>query len=128
MDKELIGWMQTELWFYVQVEAGDACVLGLMLFNIQTNSIDSASSTSSAGLQMTSLLSGAVDATEGWDGIQTDLDKLARWAYKNPKRFNKPRCRCFIWVEAIPDVNTEWEKKTLRAVLWRRTLEFLMKS
>ena len=38
-------------------------------------------------------LSGAVDMLEGWDVIQTDLDKLERRACENLVRFNKAKCK-----------------------------------
>ncbi|KAJ7426503.1 Transcription initiation factor TFIID subunit 4B [Willisornis vidua] len=67
-------------------------------------------------------LNGAVYTPEGWDTIQRDLNKLKKWAYGNLMRFSKTSCKDCTWVEAFPDMITDWEK-SLRAALLRRPWE-----
>ena len=74
-----------------------------------------------------SKLSGAADRTEGRDATHRDLHKLKtnnkakQTTNKQQKQTAKPSARCCIWVGAIPDTDTDWEKNSERVTLWRRT-------
>ncbi|KAJ7424156.1 hypothetical protein BTVI_07403 [Pitangus sulphuratus] len=38
-------------------------------------------------------LSGVIDTIEGWDAIESDLDRLWKWDHENPMTFNKSKCK-----------------------------------
>ena len=45
-------------------------------------------------------LSGTVHMIEGKDAIQTDLDRLEKWAYVNQMKFNRAKCKVFA-IESV---------------------------
>ena len=67
-------------------------VLGLMLFNIFVDNMDSGFECTISKFSNDTKLSGAVGTLEGRDAIQRDLDKLERCAHANLMKFNEVKC------------------------------------
>ena len=64
-------------------------------------------------------LSGTVDALEGRDAIQRDLDSLERWAHVNLMKFKKAKYKIPHLGQSNP-TDTGWAKNGLKAALRKR--------
>ncbi|GAB0183227.1 mitochondrial enolase superfamily member 1 [Grus japonensis] len=88
-------------------------VLGLALFNIFVSGMDSGIECTLSKFADNTKLHGVVDMLEGRDLIQTDLDRLERWAHAKPLMFNKAKCNpgnpkhnyrlSEEWIESSPE-------------------------
>ena len=67
------------VWMEVSDEWHPSGILGLVLFNIFINYINSGVECTLSKFADGTKLCGAVDTPEGWDAIRRDLDRLSSW-------------------------------------------------
>jgi len=63
-----------------------------VLFSVFVRDMDSGIECALSKFDDNTKLSGAVNALEGRDAVQRDLDRLERWACVTLMKFNKAKC------------------------------------
>jgi len=96
-------------------------VLGVVLFNTFVDDMDSGIECTLSKFSNDIKMCGVVNILERRDVIQTDLNRLERWACANLMKFHKVKCKVLYMGWVIPNTNKGCVENGLRAALKRKT-------
>ncbi|KAK4824456.1 hypothetical protein QYF61_015834 [Mycteria americana] len=89
-------------------------------FNMSINDFDDAECTLSKFADDTKL-GGVTEMPQGRAAIQRDLNRLEKWADRNPMKFNKEKCKVLHLGRNNPCTSICWEPHSWKAAWQKRT-------
>jgi len=95
-------------------------ILGLVLFNIFINYLDSGFECILIRFSEDTMVSGVVDTINGRDAIRSDLDNFEKWAHRILRRFNKTKLKMFhlCWVNPRYVWRITWGSWWTKSWIW----------